>query len=144
MKMSRAVWQLGQAVRECGIALERAGARLSTDYSFNEPRECSLGACPPSAPPPPPPPHRSRRTGAADGGGRGIRRPRGAPLPDRARPRSCVTAAAGQPPRARVALDLRARCVAAAPRLPCSMCAARGQPCVRADSHARAHRHMGG
>jgi len=35
--MSRAVWQLGQAVRECGIALERAGARLSTDYSFNEP-----------------------------------------------------------------------------------------------------------
>mmetsp|Transcript_38831 Transcript_38831/g.32779 ORF Transcript_38831/g.32779 Transcript_38831/m.32779 type:complete len:246 (-) Transcript_38831:526-1263(-) len=35
--MSRAVWQLGQAVRECGIALERAGARLSTDFSFTEP-----------------------------------------------------------------------------------------------------------
>jgi len=37
--MSRAVWQLGQAVRECGIALERAGARLSTDFSFTEPCE---------------------------------------------------------------------------------------------------------
>ena len=37
--MSRAVWQLGQVVRECGIALERAGARLSTDFSFTEPCE---------------------------------------------------------------------------------------------------------
>jgi hypothetical protein len=45
--MSRAVWQLGQAVRECGIALERAGARLSTDYSFTEPRECCLCSFPP-------------------------------------------------------------------------------------------------
>jgi len=35
--MSRAVWQLGQAVRECGIALERAGARLNGDISFTEP-----------------------------------------------------------------------------------------------------------
>merc|ERR1719409_2649044 len=35
--MSRAVWQLGQAIRECGIALERAGARLNGDISFAEP-----------------------------------------------------------------------------------------------------------
>jgi hypothetical protein len=53
--MSRAVWQLGQAVRECGIALERAGARLSTDYSFTEPRECSLCSFPPPCPSNPPP-----------------------------------------------------------------------------------------
>jgi hypothetical protein len=43
--MSRAVWQLGQAIRECGIALERAGARLNGDISFAEPRTCP----PPSA-----------------------------------------------------------------------------------------------
>lgn len=70
--MSRAVWQLGQAVRECGIALERAGARLSTDYSFTEPRECSL--CSFSPPGPQPPPRRS--WGTTQSAGVGIRRTR--------------------------------------------------------------------
>ena len=55
--MSRAVWQLGQAIRECGIALERAGARLNGDISFAEPRTCpppsARFARSPATPPPP-------------------------------------------------------------------------------------------
>ncbi|KAJ1491213.1 trimeric LpxA-like protein, partial [Baffinella frigidus] len=34
--MSRAVWQVGQMVRETGIALERLGCRLQGNYTFLE------------------------------------------------------------------------------------------------------------
>jgi len=38
--MSRAVWQVGQMLRESGIALERLGCRIEGNYAFLEPRTC--------------------------------------------------------------------------------------------------------
>lgn len=73
--MSRAVWQVGQMVRETGIALERLGCRLQGNYTFLEQRTRPPSpSCSSPASDEPPPPRRLLRLGSVARGTQGTRR----------------------------------------------------------------------